>query len=127
MNRRFFISSGGVALASFGLMNATPSFLQRVVLSQTRERLTGGRRKTLIAIFQRGAVDGLNMVVPHGERAYYDLRPAIAIAKPQAGNAECGYELRGRRAALHPHSRHRRPCVIRLTLWVIGILNVARL
>ena len=75
MNRRFFIRSGGVALASFGLMNAAPSFLQRAVLGQTRERLTGGRRKTLIAIFQRGAVDGLNMVVPYGERAYYDLRP----------------------------------------------------
>ena len=34
-----------------------------------------GRRKTLITIFQRGAVDGLNMVVPHGESAYYDAAP----------------------------------------------------
>ena len=93
MNRRFFIRSGGVALASFGLMNAAPSFLQRVVLGQTRERLIGGRRKTLIAIFQRGAVDGLNMVVPHGERAYYDLRPGIAVAKPQLGNAEAAANL----------------------------------
>ncbi len=82
MNRRFFIRSGGVALASFGLMNVAPSFLQRTVLGQSRERITGDRRKTLIAIFQRGAVDGLNMVVPYGERAYYDLRPSIAIAKP---------------------------------------------
>ena len=95
MNRRFFIKSGGVALASFGLMNAAPSFLQRVVLGQTRERLTGGRRKTLIAIFQRGAVDGLNMVVPHGESSYYDLRPGIAVAKPQAGNAETVVNLDG--------------------------------
>jgi len=95
MNRRFFIRSGGVALASFGLMNAAPSFLQRVVLGQTRERLTGGRRKTLIAIFQRGAVDGLNMVVPHGEGAYYDLRPGIAVAKPQVGNAEAAVNLDG--------------------------------
>jgi uncharacterized protein (DUF1501 family) len=95
MNRRFFIRSGGVTLASFGLMNTAPSFLQRVVLGQTRERLTGGRRKTLIAIFQRGAVDGLNMVVPHGESAYYDLRPAIAVAKPQAGNSETVINLDG--------------------------------
>ena len=101
MNRRFFIRSGGVAFAGFGLMSAAPSFLQRVVLGQTRERLTGGRRKTLIAIFQRGAVDGLNMVVPHGERAYYDLRPAIAIAKPQAGNAEAALNLDGF-FGLHP-------------------------
>jgi len=101
MNRRFFIRSGGVALASFGLMSTAPSFLQRVVLGQTRERLTGGRRKTLIAIFQRGAVDGLNMVVPHGESAYYDLRPAIAVAKPQAGNAETVINLDGF-FGLHP-------------------------
>lgn len=101
MNRRFFLKSGGVALASFGLMNVAPSFLQRTVLGQTRERITGGRRKTLIAIFQRGAVDGLNMVVPFGERAYYDLRPSIAIAKPQTGNAETVVSLDGF-FGLHP-------------------------
>jgi uncharacterized protein (DUF1501 family) len=101
MDRRFFIKSGGVALASFGLMNAAPSFLQRTVLAQMRERLTGGRRKTLIAIFQRGAVDGLNMVVPFGEKAYYDLRPSIAIPKPAAGNTEGTINLDGF-FGLHP-------------------------
>jgi uncharacterized protein (DUF1501 family) len=35
-----------------------------------------------VAIFQRGAVDGLNMVVPFGEKRYYDLRPNLAIPKP---------------------------------------------
>lgn len=101
MNRRFFIRSGGVALASFGLMSVTPSFLQRAMLAQTRDRITGGRRKTLVAIFQRGAVDGLNMVVPYGERAYYDARPAIAIAKPQAGDTETAIDLDGF-FGLHP-------------------------
>jgi len=101
MNRRFFIKSGGVALASFGVMNAAPSFLQRAVFAQTRERITGGRRKTLLAIFQRGAVDGLNMVVPFGEHAYYDLRPSIAIPKPAAGNAEAAVNLDGF-FGLHP-------------------------
>src|SRR6266498_2995469 len=101
MNRRFFIRSGGVALASFGLMNVAPSFLQRTVLGQSRERITGGRRKTLIAIFQRGAVDGLNMVVPYGERAYYDLRPTIAIPKPQVGNEAAALDLDGY-FGLHP-------------------------
>jgi uncharacterized protein (DUF1501 family) len=101
MNRRYFIKSGGVALASFGLMSVAPSFLQRAVLAQSRERITGGRRKTLIAIFQRGAVDGLNMVVPHGERSYYDLRPSIAIAKPASGNAVSAVDLDGF-FGLHP-------------------------
>lgn len=101
MNRRFFIKSGGIALASFGVLNLTPTFLQRALLAQARDRITGGRRKTLIAIFQRGAVDGLNMVVPFGERAYYDLRPSISIAKPAAGNAETAINLDGF-FGLHP-------------------------
>ena len=85
MNSRYFIRSSGIALASFGVMASMPSFLKRAALAQVRDRVTGGRRKTLIAIFQRGAVDGLNVVVPYAEPAYYDLRPSIAIAKPNGG------------------------------------------
>jgi uncharacterized protein (DUF1501 family) len=101
MNRRFFLTSGGIALASIGVSLTAPSFLQRAVLAQTRDRLTGGRRKTLIAIFQRGAVDGLNMVVPHGEHAYYDVRPTIAIPRPKSGDAEAAIDLDGH-FGLHP-------------------------
>ncbi|MCM3870276.1 MAG: DUF1501 domain-containing protein [Pyrinomonadaceae bacterium] len=101
MNRRFFLRSGGIALASIGVSLSAPSFLERALVAQTRNRLTGGRRKTLIAIFQRFGVDGLNMVVPHGERAYYDLRPAIAIPKPQPGNADAALDLDGF-FGLHP-------------------------
>ncbi|HEV2763727.1 MAG TPA: hypothetical protein VGV38_12170, partial [Pyrinomonadaceae bacterium] len=79
MNRRFFLKSGGIALASFGLVGGAPSFLQRAALAQGA---TKGRRKTLIAVFQRGAVDGLNMVVPYGDSDYYNLRPALAIPAP---------------------------------------------
>jgi uncharacterized protein (DUF1501 family) len=68
-------------LASFGVMTTAPSFLQRVLA----ETLPAGKRKTVIAIFQRGAVDGLNVVVPHGEHSYYDVRPTIAIPKPNGG------------------------------------------
>ncbi|MGZ8848671.1 MAG: DUF1501 domain-containing protein, partial [Pyrinomonadaceae bacterium] len=93
MNRRYFIKSGGIALASFGAMAATPTFLRRA-LAETVDKITGGRRKTLIAIFQRGAVDGLNMVVPYGESAYYDMRPNIAIPKPNGG-AEAAINLDG--------------------------------
>jgi uncharacterized protein (DUF1501 family) len=95
MNRRFFLKSSGVALASVGMVTAVPSFLQRAAMAQTRDRLTGGRRKVLIAIFQRGAVDGLNVVVPHGESAYYDLRPTLAIPKPKGAgdSAEAAIDL----------------------------------
>jgi len=101
MNRRFFIKSGGIALASVGMWLSAPSFIERTVLGQTPDRITGGRRKTLIAIFQRGAVDGLNMVVPHGEHAYYDVRPSIAIPKPKVGDVEAALDLDGF-FGLHP-------------------------
>jgi uncharacterized protein (DUF1501 family) len=104
MDRRFFLKSSGIALASLGMMNAAPSFLQRVALGQGRRNgnATGGRRKTLIAIFQRGAVDGLNMVVPYGEKDYYTLRPTLAIARPDgASNREAAVDLDGF-FGLHP-------------------------
>src|SRR5260370_35490246 len=80
-------------------MGSTPSFLRRT-LAETIDKVTGGRRKTLIAIFQRGAVDGLNVVVPYGEHSYYDLRPNIAIPKPDGG-AESAINLDGY-FGLHP-------------------------
>ena len=40
------------------------------------------RPRRLVVIMLRGAVDGLNVVVPHGERAYYEARPTIAIGRP---------------------------------------------
>jgi uncharacterized protein (DUF1501 family) len=101
MNRRFFIKSGGIALASIGVSLSAPSFLERVALGQTRNAITGARRKTLVAIFQRGAVDGLNMVVPFGERNYYEFRPSIAISKPEAGNSDAAINLDGF-FGLHP-------------------------
>ena len=75
-SRRVFIKQGAFALVSLGF---APSFLARTAMA------AGGRAKQLIAIFQRGAVDGLNMIVPYGEGEYYKVRPSIAIARPGAG------------------------------------------
>lgn len=79
MDRRFFLKSSGVAFASLGFAMNSPSFLART-LAQTPST---GRRKTLIVIFQRGAMDSLNAVIPYGESAYYDLRPSLAVPRPQ--------------------------------------------
>jgi uncharacterized protein (DUF1501 family) len=98
MNRRYFLKSGSIALASVGMSLSAPAFLERAVLGQ---KSNGGKRKTLIAIFQRGAVDGLNMVVPFGESRYYDARPSIAISKPASGNADAVINLDGF-FGLHP-------------------------
>ena len=75
MTRRVFLRNGSAALVSLGF---TPAFIARAAqAAQTRQKI-------LVAIFQRGAVDGLNMVVPFGEKAYYSNRPSIAIPKPNA-------------------------------------------
>jgi uncharacterized protein (DUF1501 family) len=100
------MKSGGIALASFGLMTSTPTFLRRA-LAETFDKVTGGKRKTLIAIFQRGAVDGLNVVVPYGEHNYYDLRPNIAIPKPNGG-VEAALDLDGY-FGLHPSLQSFKP------------------
>jgi uncharacterized protein (DUF1501 family) len=75
-NRRFFLRNGALAIASTA---AIPSFLVRSVMAESAA--AAGRR--LVVIFQRGAADGLNVVVPYRERNYYDLRPGIAIAQNQ--------------------------------------------
>ncbi|HEX5832634.1 MAG TPA: DUF1501 domain-containing protein [Pyrinomonadaceae bacterium] len=106
MNRRFFIKSGSIALASVGMSLSAPGFLQRALLAN--ERTGGGKRKTLIAIFQRGAVDGLNMIVPYGESAYYDSRPSIAIPKPNGSSQETVIDLDGF-FGLHPSMSSLKP------------------
>jgi uncharacterized protein (DUF1501 family) len=77
VSRRVFLKSSAFAFVSLGF---APSFLARTAFAAGDPR----RAKRLIAIFQRGAVDGLNMVVPYGDADYYRARPSIAIAKPGA-------------------------------------------
>jgi uncharacterized protein (DUF1501 family) len=78
-SRRVFLKSGAFALVSLGF---APSFLARTAFAAGTTR----RAKRLIAIFQRGAVDGLNVVVPFGEADYYRARPSIGIARPGAAD-----------------------------------------
>jgi uncharacterized protein (DUF1501 family) len=85
MDRRYFLKSSGIALASFGLMSVSPTFLHQFSNAQSLTK-KDGKKKTLIVIFQRGAVDGLNMVVPFGDSDYYKLRPNISIPKPNDTN-----------------------------------------
>ena len=86
-SRRAFLRDGAVALVSLGF---APSFLARTVSAAASSR----RNKRLIAIFQRGAVDGLSMIVPYGETEYYRVRPGIAVARPGSG-PEAAVDLDG--------------------------------
>ncbi len=92
--RRSFLKDGALALVALG---SVPRFLLRTAEAEA----INGRPRILIAVFQRGAVDGLSMVVPHAEPAYYSARRSIAIARPAVGNAETVIDLDGR-FGLHP-------------------------
>ncbi len=78
-------------------MGAAPGWLARSVYAGDGPV---PRKKILVAIFQRGAVDGLNVVVPYGEKSYYDLRPSIAIPRPD-GSSNSAVDLDGF-FGLHP-------------------------
>jgi uncharacterized protein (DUF1501 family) len=83
-------------MAMFGI-GSTPIWLSRALYA---DDAPSPRKKILVAIFQRGAVDGLNVVVPHGESRYYDLRPTIAIPRPD-GTPDSAVDLDGF-FGLHP-------------------------
>ena len=78
ITRRAFMKDG--ALAVIGTA-AVPTFLTRSVLAQATTVQAQGKK--LVIIFQRGAADGLNVVVPYREPAYYQYRPTIAIPQNQ--------------------------------------------
>lgn len=90
MDRRTFLGQAikHLALGSV-LMGGGPGGL---LLSQAHGATTG---RTLVVIFLRGGCDGLNMLVPHGDSAYYKLRPTLGIAPPSASNSLSALDLDG--------------------------------
>jgi uncharacterized protein (DUF1501 family) len=100
-SRRLFLKSS--ALAMFGV-GSVPTWLGRALYAK---EAPGARKKILVAVFQRGAVDGLNVVIPHGERTYYALRPSIAIPRPDGTDASA-IDLDGH-FGLHPALRSLKP------------------
>ena len=96
--RRVFLRDSALAMIGTG---TAPLWLERALYAA---EAPAPRKKILIAIFQRGAADGLNIVVPHGEPAYYGLRPTIAIPRPRATDdkqADAAIDLDGF-FGLHP-------------------------
>lgn len=62
----------------------------------------GSRMKRLVVIFQRGAADGLNIVIPHGEPAYYAMRPSINIPQRSVLDLDGFFGLHPAMSALQP-------------------------
>ena len=82
ITRRVFLKNGALAVVGTSVI---PSFLTRAVYAAQSDN-SGIAGKRLVVLFQRGAADGLNIVVPHGEQAYYAMRPTIAIPRARSGS-----------------------------------------
>ena len=91
MNRRIFLKSGACSLVALA---GPPRFLVRTAAADARG-------KVLVAVFQRGAVDGLSMIVPYGDPAYATARPTIALKPPKRGEGDRALDLDGF-FAMHP-------------------------
>jgi len=111
MQRRVFLRDSALALVTLGL---SPTFLRRTAFAT--ELPFAAKGKVLICLFQRGAADALNVVVPFGDRSYYQLRPSIAIASPARAAGDAGaIDLDGF-FGLHPALTPLKP------LWDRGLL-----
>src|SRR5947199_10795570 len=93
-----------MALVASGLM-------PNVFIKMAKAGTTNGR-KVVVAIFQRGAVDGLNVVVPYAEQAYYAARPTIAVPRPGTDGGALDLDgffgIHPSMASLLPRSEERR-------------------
>jgi len=65
----------------------------------------GDQERALVAVFLRGAADGLSLVAPLGDDGYYKARPRLAIAKSSAVPLDGFYGLNPLLKALEPAYR----------------------
>ncbi len=96
ITRRVFLRNGALAVVGTA---AIPSFLNRAAFGAT-EAAIGNKR--LVVIFQRGAADGLNIVVPHGESDYYAMRPSINIPRKDVLDLDGFFGLHPSMASFKP-------------------------
>src|SRR6266404_437179 len=99
LNPRFHVITGAMNRRGFLRLSAGAALLAPRIA--VRAAAVEGGPKRLVVIFLRGAVDGLNVVIPHGERAYYDSRPTIAIGPPGSDERRVGKECRSRWSPYH--------------------------
>ena len=105
VTRRFFLKQGALAFATLGAGALLgPDFLRSSVLAAETTKSVGGRR-VLVCLFQRGAADGLSMVVPYADPDYYKLRNEIALAAPSQKAGSAGVLDLDGRFGLHPALR----------------------
>jgi uncharacterized protein (DUF1501 family) len=95
VTRRVFLKNSALAVVG---TTAIPSFLTRAAFAD----VNGSGKKRMVVLFQRGAADGLNIVVPHGEPTYYQMRPTIAIPRSSVIDLDGLFGLHPSMAAFKP-------------------------
>ncbi|MGA2807549.1 MAG: DUF1501 domain-containing protein [Terracidiphilus sp.] len=95
ITRRVFLRGGALAMAG---TSAVPAFLTRAVFAETAR----AQLKRMVVIFQRGAADGLNVLVPYREKDYYSMRPTIAIPQSQVLDLDGFFGLHPSLASFEP-------------------------
>jgi uncharacterized protein (DUF1501 family) len=96
-SRRGFMKGGALALVGTSVI---PSFLVRSVMAEATT--ASASNKKLVVLFQRGAADGLNIVVPYKEKNYYAMRPTIAIQQKDVLDLDGFFGLHPQMAAFKP-------------------------
>src|SRR5215470_8910387 len=97
ITRRGFMKGGSLALVG---TSTIPSFLERSVLAEATT--AAANKKKLVVLFQRGAADGLNIVVPYREKNYYTMRPSLAIKADQVLDLDGFFGLHPSMASFKP-------------------------
>ncbi len=106
ITRRVFLRNSALAVVGTA---AIPSFLTRAAYGASS---SGTRNKRLIVIFQRGAADGLNIVVPHGEQSYYAMRPTINIPRSSVLDLDGFFGLHPSMSAFQPLWQQRHLAIV---------------
>jgi len=97
ITRRGFMKDGALALVGTSVI---PAFLTRSVMAEMTT--AAANKKKLVVLFQRGAADGLNIVVPYQEKNYYSMRPSIAIKQNEVLDLDGFFGLHPAMAAFKP-------------------------
>ena len=106
VTRRIFLRNGALALVG---TTAMPAFLKRAAFGAVAP---GTNNKRLVVIFQRGAADGLNIVVPHAEPQYYAMRPSINIPRNKVIDLDGFFGLHPAMASFQPLWQQRHLAIV---------------
>ncbi len=106
ITRRVFLRNSGLTLVGTA---AIPAFLTRAAYPA---KSLPAQNKRLVVIFQRGAADGLNIVVPHAEPAYYAMRPSINVPREEVIDLDGFFGLHPSMAPLQPLWKQRHLAIV---------------